>query len=175
MTNHEIDQLMKKIASGDISALEQLYVGMKRAVYFYALHLSDSTEIAEDVMQETFISVMKNSGRYKADGKGKSWIFTIAKNKVLDCFKRQKPTVSLSEIDNMISPANPIDEFVSDDSIKAMLSPLNKKERDIVILRVLVGFNLTEVARELGLPKGSVFWSYNNAMKKLKNTLKGDA
>jgi DNA-directed RNA polymerase specialized sigma24 family protein len=55
-----------------------------------------------------------------------------------------------------------------DETYIELLRPLNQKERDIVILRLTVGLTLTEISREMNLPKGSVFWTYNNAMKKLK-------
>ncbi|MDR1914414.1 MAG: sigma-70 family RNA polymerase sigma factor [Clostridiales bacterium] len=174
MTSHEIDVLIKKIAHGDIEALEHLYTGMKKPVYFYALRLSNNTDIAEDVMQDTFISIMSNSGSYIPKGKGSAWIFTIVKNKILDYQKKQKPSMQIDEQENLIDPSCQIENFINKNMFFEMLTPLNKKERDIVILRILVGFTLTEAARELNLPKGSVFWTYNNAMKKLKKALKGE-
>ena len=68
MTNHDIDRLMKRIALGDMAALEELYKNMSKPVYFYALRLTGSPEAAEDVMQDTFISVLKGSGNYKEKG-----------------------------------------------------------------------------------------------------------
>jgi len=174
MTNHEIDLLIRKIAQGDINALENLYIEMKKPIYFYALRLSNDSDIAEDVMQDTFISIMENSGSYTAKGKGSSWIFTIVKNKVLDYQKKLKPSLVIDEQENLIDPLCQIEKIIDENVFFEMLTPLNEKERDIVILRILVGFTLTEVACELNLPKGSVFWSYNNAMKKLKKALKGE-
>ena len=172
MTNHEIDLLIKEVAHGDTRALESLYMGMKRAVYFYALRLSNDSQAAEDVMQDTFISIMSGSGAYIPKGQGSSWIFRIVKNKILDYQKKQKPVMQIDEDENLTDPSCRIEDLIDENVFFEMLAPLNKKERDVVVLRILVGFTLTEAARELNLPKGSVFWTYNSAMKKLKKALK---
>jgi RNA polymerase sigma-70 factor (ECF subfamily) len=174
VTSQEVDKLISKIAKGDIEALEYLYNGMKKPVYFYALRLSNDPEVAEDVMQDTFISIMRNSKSFSSKGKGSSWIFTIARNTTFNHLKKIKQTRPIEEVENLEDESFRIDAFLENESVLHMMTPLNKKERDIVTLRVLIGFTLTEIARELNMPKGSVFWSYHNAMKKLKSFLKGD-
>jgi RNA polymerase sigma-70 factor (ECF subfamily) len=172
MKSREIDSLLMKIADGDIEALECLYKGMKKPVYFYALRLSGNSEMAEDAVQDTFISIMRNSGSYTSTGSGAAWIFRIAKHRVLDYQKKKKLLPQPEE--ELPDPSCQIDRLLSDHAFFDMLAPLTQKERDIVILRILVGLSLTDAALELGLPKGSVFWSYHNAMKKLKKSMKGE-
>ncbi len=173
MANHDVDNLMKRIALGDLTALETLYGEMSRPVYFFALRLLGDPDAAEDVMQDTFVSVMRNSGSYKSDGKGKSWIFTIAKHKAADELRRKKAE-PLEDAPESAAAAPDFSEK-SDEKISAlkMLDILDKKERDIVMLRLLGEMTLTQVAKELDMPKGTVFWSYNNAVKKLRNHFKG--
>ena len=172
MTNHEADILLRKIARGDSGALEKLYKEMSKPVYFYALRLVGNPETAEDVMQDTFISVMRNSEKYKG-GKGTAWIFTIAKNRSADYLRRLKPSLPIDEAENIASDYSFTARSDSDSAFLKTLEVLNKKERDIVTLRLLGDMTLTQVADELALPKGSVFWSYNNAVKKLKKAYRG--
>ncbi len=172
MTNHETDLLLKRIGTGDVKAITELYDKMHTPIYFYILQLLGNEADAEDVMQETFVSVIKNSRNYKSKGKAAAWIYTIAKNKTLDFLRKQQPTIPIEFVaEELFSNSPPVDEELI---YLQMLECLNNKERDIVILRVICGFTLTEIAREKNLPKGSVFWSYNNAMKKLKKYLKED-
>lgn len=175
MTNHEIDSLIKRIAQGDIGALEALYKGMSKPVYFYALRLVNSPEVAEDVMQDTFISIMRNCGSYKENGKGSSWIFTIARNKAVDYKRSNKETAPFDALESLADKADLIEKSDSDAAFMQMILPLNQKERDVVILRLLSDMTLTQIARELDLPKGSVFWTYNNAVKKLRKLHKGES
>ncbi len=173
ITNHDVDHLIMRIAKGDDGALEALYKGMKRPVYFYALQLSGSRNIAEDAMQDTFISIMSHCGSYQAKGNGRAWIMTITRNKVFDLLRKQKHFSAMDELENQEEYSYWMNApFEEQDAFLDILKPLNKKERDIVILRILAGLTLTQIAYELALPKGSVFWTYNNAMKKLKKSLK---
>lgn len=173
MTNHEIDSLIKRIASGDSRALEILYEGMSKPVYFYALRLVGTPEAAEDVMQDTFVSIMHGSGSYRQSEKGTSWIFTIAKNKALDLLRKEGRNLSFDETGELPDKDNEIEKAVSNISFMQMLAPLNSEEREIVILRLFGDMTLTQVSRELNLPKGTVFWKYNNAIKKLKVLYEG--
>ncbi len=175
MTNHDIDRKIMEIAQGDIGALKTLYNEMKRPVYHYALQISGNREIAEDAMQDTFVSIMSNSRSYIPKGSGRAWILTITKNKTLNLIKKQNQFCPVDGIENQKAYSYQMSVPIEDaDSFMNILRPLNKKEHDIVVLRILVGLTLTQIAKELALPKGSVFWSYNNAMKKLKKSLIND-
>lgn len=173
MTNHEIDSLIMKIAQGDKASLEILYKEMSKPVYFYAYRLVGNPEAAEDIMQDTFVSVLRNCGSYREKGKGSSWIFTIARNKAIDYKRKNADWLPLDESCALSDSENRVEKAESELAFMQMLKPLNQKERDIVILRLLSDMTLTQTARELGLPKGSVFWTYNNAVKKLKKFYKG--
>lgn len=49
-----------------------------------------------------------------------------------------------------------------------LLRSLNSRESDIVMLRHIVGLSLTDIAKEKNIKKGTVFWTYNSAIKKLR-------
>ena len=86
--------------------------------------------------------------------------------------RKQHPTVPIDFVaEELFCDSPPVYEELI---YIQMLECLSDKERDIVILRVICGFTLTEISREKNLPKGSVFWSYNNEKKKLKKYLKED-
>ena len=173
MTNHQIDHLMSRIRSGDGTALEELYEGMRKPVFFYALRLCGNYDAAEDVMQDTFITLMRKSSLYRAEGKGRAWLFTVAKNLVVDLQRKQSRSGDFSVITELPGA----DDFTirSDTGIDAlhMLDGLSAREKNIVLLRLLGDMTLTEVAEELNMPKGSVFWTYNNAVKKMRKQYKG--
>ncbi len=173
MTNHDIDRLMKRIALGDMAALEELYKNMSKPVYFYALHLIGDPVAAEDVMQDTFVSVMRSSSSYRAEEKGKAWLFTIAKNRAADVAKRRAAAIPVQDVEDV---ADRRDFTVQSDigiSVTNLLNSLSERERDIVTLRLFGDMTLTQVSKELGIPKGTVFWTYSNAVKKLRKLYTG--
>ena len=173
MTNHQIDHLMSRIQSGDGTALEELYEGMSKPVFFYALRLCGNFDAAEDVMQDTFVTLMRKSSLYRAEDKGRAWLFTVARNLVVDLQRKQSRTDDFSVITEMPGA----DDFTvqADTGIDAlqMLEGLSAREKNIVLLRLLGDMTLIEVAAELNIPKGTVFWTYNNAVKKMRKQYTG--
>ena len=173
MTNHQIDHLMSRIQSGDGTALEELYAGMHEPVFFYALRLCGNYAAAEDVMQDTFVTLMRKSSLYRAEEKGRAWIFTVARNLATDLQRRQSRT----DLFDVLSEMPGADDFTvqTDTGIDAlqMLEGLSAREKNIVLLRLLGDMTLTEVAAELNIPKGTVFWTYNNAVRKMRKQYMG--
>ena len=173
MTNHQIDHLMSRIQSGDGTALAELYESMSKPVFFYALRLCGNFDAAQDVMQDTFVTLMRKSSLYRAEDKGRAWLFTVARNLVVDMQRRQSRTDDFSVITEM--PGADDCTVQTDTEIDAlrMLEGLSAREKNIVLLRLLGDMTLTEVAAELNIPKGSVFWTYNNAVKKMRKQYTG--
>ena len=173
MTSHQIDHLMRKLQSGDGTALEELYNGMHEPVFYYALRLCGSYDAAEDVMQDTFVTLMRKSSLFRAEDKGRAWIFTITKNLVVDLQRKQSRTDAFEVVHELPGA----DDFTiqSDTGIDAlhMLEGLSAREKNIVLLRLLGDMTLTEVAEELDIPKGTVFWTYNNAVRKMRKQYTG--
>ena len=173
MTNHQIDHLMSRIQSGDGTALEELYEGMHKPVFFYALRLCGNYDAAQDVMQDTFVTLMRKSSLYRAEDKGRAWLFTVARNLVVDLQRRQS---RMNDFE-VLSESPGADDFTvqTDTGIDAlrMLEGLSSREKNIVLLRLLGDMTLTEVASELNIPKGTVFWTYNNAVKKMRKQYTG--
>ncbi len=172
MTTHDINNLIRALANDDTTALERLYTEMSKPVFFYALRICKNNEIAEDVMQETFLTAWDKANSFDAKN-GRAWIFTIAKHKTMDKMRSGARQAALDET-NVEETSSPLESALSDLAFWQMLSPLSDKERDVVSLRLLSGMALTEVAEELELPKGTVFWIYQNAIKKLRKKEGGE-
>ncbi len=176
MRNQEMNNYIIALTRGDKAALERLYAEMSRPVYFYALRLCGDTAMAEDVMQDTFLAVWHYADTFAAQStqNGRAWLFTIAKNKTLDRLRDRKRHTSMGDRDEWVDARQPVESMLSELAFWQRLSPLSEKERDVVSLRLLAGMTLTEVAEELTMPKGTVFWTYNQAIKKLRNAERDD-
>ena len=98
MPKNNINALIIMTAQGDTAAFEMLYKQMRKPVYFYALHFCGDHALAEDVMQDTFVTVWSKSSSFTPRGDGRSWMLSIAKNKALDALKKQKRLSSLDEL-----------------------------------------------------------------------------
>lgn len=169
VSHNSINSLIIKTAHRDNEAFEQLYIEMKKPVYYYALRFCGNHDIAEDVMQDTFITIWSKSSTFLPSGSGRAWILSIAKNKTLDIMKKNQRECSLEEIEMEYSDDNQLlNAFDEKTILGELLRSLNSRESDIVVLRHVVGLNLTEIAKEKNIKKGTVFWLYNSAIKKLR-------
>lgn len=173
MAQHSINSLIIKTAHSDKESFEKLYLEMQKPVYYYALRFCGNHEIAEDVLQDTFITIWSKSSSFIPNGNGRAWILTIAKNKAINAVKQCRHISSLEETDISDMPYQDDKDLLfnaidAKTTLGELLSSLNKKEADIVILRHTVGLTLTEIAAEKNMKRGTVFWAYNAAIKKLR-------
>ena len=101
------DQLLTLVARGDSEAFALLFRRRQGDVYRFALHMTASPSIADDVTQETFMSVMRDAGRYDAArATVAAWLCGIARNHVrrrLDRDRRLQPFAGSGNTDD--SPA----------------------------------------------------------------------
>ena len=168
MMKNTLNPLILKIADGDKEAFEELYNEMSKPVYYYLLHFCSNYAIAEDIMQDTFITIWNKSSTFIPKGDGRAWILSIAKNKVLYLLKRENRICSIDDVGNVAREEGMISLFENKTLLDEMLRVLNNRELDIVILRHIVGLTLTEISKEKNIKKGTVFWLYNRAIKKLR-------
>lgn len=168
MPGDNINALIIKTAQGDTAAFETLYRQMRKPVYFFALHFCGDHALAEDVMQDTFVTVWSKSSTFTPRGDGRSWMLSIAKNKALDALKKQDRLGSLDELGEVGCDDRRLDSLENKTALDDLLRILNARQLDVVLLRHVVGLTLTEIARELDMKKGTVFWMYNSAIKKLR-------
>lgn len=139
-------------------------------------------ETNEDLEQEVFVKVWKNSERYNEHGSFKSWINTIAKNVSKDYLKsvqkrNQDALTSDDEILNTIKDKKSTPELrvISNDrqrQITEAIDSLKPKFREVVMLCEIYGYTYEEAAFKLKCPVGTIKSRLYNAKKELANLLK---
>lgn len=84
------DQLMARGAQGDEEAFRLLVMRWERPVFAFLERMLRSREEAQDLGQETFVRVFEQSGRYRASGRFRSWLFRIAGNLARSRLRRRR-------------------------------------------------------------------------------------
>lgn len=161
MYERRLDNLMKEVTQGSERAFEELYEGMKRGVFALAYSYLRNYEDAEDVLQQTFLTVKRKAYLYRVGTNARAWIFQIAKNAALDELRKRKQRREgeLLREEGVETPVVFLDELTA---------RLSEEEREIVIMHAVWGYKHKEIAEEKGLPLGTVTWKYNEAIKKLR-------
>lgn len=170
-----LDKLAPKIARRDARAFEELYERMRRLVYSVCLGVVRDSAAAEELAQDTFVTVWEQAPDFRGEG-FKTWILTIAKNKALNALRKTKREFPADFTENeTLGGCYTIDSAAETGiALSAALSLLSETDREIVLLRNS-GMKAKELAEFLGLPRGTVSWRYSEALKLMKKYLEEDS
>jgi RNA polymerase sigma-70 factor (ECF subfamily) len=168
MAHQELNQLVKNLQNGDMSVFDEIYHATKGLVYHTILSVIKDRSLAEDLMQDTYLKALDSIHSFKPRYSFQSWLVRIAKNLAINEYNRRKRLQSFD-------PAETPQVFGQEESnvenqmmVEEMLSSLSDLEREIVTLHVLGDLKHREIAEIVGKPLGTVTWTYQQAIKKMK-------
>lgn len=133
--------------------------------------------LAEDLVQETMLSVWRHAAKFNpAVGSPSTWIFTIARNLLIDHVRRQKARQGdLTDPSIQPKPVDIADDLVDAQqryrSLKASLQKLPKEQAKIITMAFFDHKAHSEIAEETGLPLGTVKSRIRLAMQRLRDDL----
>lgn len=169
------DALMSRVGRGDREAFETIYRRWSRRVMSYAYRsLSDKGE-AEDVVQETFLSVYRAASRYRSCERFGAYLFRIAGNAVRSrCRKKwPMPLDFPEEEDDSPLPEN-VEAwtlFEERERIESALATLPQPQREALLLAVTGGLSYREIALQEGVSEDAVAARICRARKALRKVL----
>jgi RNA polymerase sigma-70 factor (ECF subfamily) len=163
------DELLRLMMAGDEGAFTALYRRRSAGVYRFAMQMSGSEAIAEDVTQEVFLALMSDATRFDSTrGSLSSYLYGIARNHVLRRLERDRPFVQIvdnseeggeSHAELWVADGNPHDDLARSEMIgrlrQAVLA-LPEHYREVVVLCDLHEMSYVEAAHALGCAVGTV-------------------
>ncbi|HKO97445.1 MAG TPA: RNA polymerase sigma factor [Pyrinomonadaceae bacterium] len=163
------EELLRLMLGGDARAFEALYDRRQGGIYRYALRMTGSKTIAEDVTQEVFLSLIRDRADYQpARGTVQSYLYGMARHRILRLLDRERALVSFENgkertgktVDqNIRSNHNPLVELARDEAVdlvrQAVLS-LPSHFREVVVLCHFQEMNYADAAEIVGCPIGTV-------------------
>jgi RNA polymerase sigma-70 factor (ECF subfamily) len=168
-------ELVRRVATGDDSALRALYVTYGQRLYAYAVRLTRNPTLAEDVLQESLVAVWQSAARFRGEGRVVAWLLGIVHHKALNAIRRKSPSLLDEEPEELSAGAAPLVEQIMEReqaaSLQAGLECLSLKHRMVLELVFYQGLNLNEVAEVCGCPVGTVKSRLNYAKAHLRKVL----
>ena len=131
-------------------------------VYYKVLSVVKNDDDAEDICQETFISVYKNLSKFREESNIYTWIYRIAINKTYDFFKKRKIEFEIN--DDVLSLPEDIN-FDTKVILEEKLKLISEKEKEIVVLKDIYGYKLKEIAEIKNMNLSTVKSVYYKALK----------
>ena len=183
MAKVDLDEILRRAARRDPEALDTLIDVYSARVFGLLYRLSGSRDAAEDLMQETFLRVVRTIDQYEHSGKFESWLFRIAANLARDRARQSRRrgwTVSLGTEageSNEFAMESGATEGGSDQHLiqqearlrlEMCLQRLNEPEREILMLRHFSGLTFAEIARMLKIPLWTALARAHRALKRLR-------
>ena len=153
-------------------AQKKLYEDYCDAMYNVRMRMINDTDDAADALQNAFIKVFKNIGKFQYQSTPGAWIKRIVVNECIDHHRAKK--VQFEEIkDHDAAEEVEIEEsLISVPAIKAAMDKLSDGYRAVVSLYLFEGYDHTEIAEILGITVTTSKTQYHRAKKKLRELLK---
>lgn len=143
-------------------------------LYRYAYWLTGDSSIAEDLVQDTFLRAWRFLDSLQDEGAAKGWLTTILRRENARRFERKQLDYADVEMDTLPGTYTDIDARPEILALRNALRQLPVKYREPLVLQVLQGFTLDEIAEVFDLPRNTVATRLHRARQKLKLQMEGD-
>jgi RNA polymerase sigma-70 factor, ECF subfamily len=183
---HENEILARGLRRRDPDLLTDLIQRYYYRLFRYLLYLTGSREAAEDFFQETWVRVIDRGSQYNCKCKFEAWLFTVARNLVID-FRRRKQPERLTDLGitvdggpgfelaavNDVSPVDLLAERETGERVMAALACLTAAYREVLLLRFQEDLSLEEIADVTAAPVSTVKSRLYRGLKELRERLEG--
>lgn len=175
--------LVHLYVSGDESALAILLSRHKSKIYTSIYLLVKDRYLAEDIFQDTFIKVINTlkGGKYNEEGKFLPWVMRIAHNLVIDHFRKEKrtPTITNSEGFDIfdvigVSEESTEDKLLREQShsdLRALIQKLPEEQKEVLIMRHYADLSFKEIADLTGVSINTALGRMRYALNNLRRMI----
>jgi RNA polymerase sigma-70 factor (ECF subfamily) len=186
MTTADADEdLMVRYQQGEVRAFEVLLGRHRKAVYNFILRYVGDKETAEDLLQETFMRVIKGADAYKRQAKFTTWLYTIARNLCVDQTRRRKhrkhasldAPMAAEDDSGTLLDVIPSGEMASDrksvnkqlyQRLQGAIGALSEEQREVFLMREFLDMPFKQIADVVGVPENTVKSRMRYALEKLR-------
>lgn len=179
------EELMLKYRDGDAQAFDALYARHKGALFRYCVRHCAERSTAEETFQDVWMRVIGARRRYEPRAKFSTWLYRIARNRVIDHYRADNPVKHRSLHENDESNPEPAaraasepDRRVSLDRqaarLRRLLAALPAEQRDVFLLHEEAGLGLDDIAKVSGVGRETAKSRLRYALSKLRAALRDD-
>jgi RNA polymerase sigma-70 factor, ECF subfamily len=174
------EDLMGHAQSGDARAFEIIYDRHADVAFSLAYRMSGRRAMAEDIVQEAFLSLWRSGARYdRTRGSVRSWVLGVVHNRAIDVFRRDtvragKDVSDDETVQRLAAEGSTEGEVERRDNaahVRGALAELPGEQRQVIELAYFGGFSHTQIAELLKLPAGTVKGRMRLGLTKLRLSL----
>ncbi|MEO5857650.1 MAG: RNA polymerase sigma factor [Pyrinomonadaceae bacterium] len=154
--------ILQRIAAGDQPAVQECLKSYGGLVWSLARRMLRNQDDAEDAVQEIFLDVWKNAGRFDpAQASETTFVAMIARRRLIDKIRHTQRRISADSIDDVLAEPSTRDDKVMQTNVEAReaakaLDQLRPEQRQVLQLSIVHGLSHQEIADSMGMPLGTV-------------------
>ncbi len=174
-----LEETLRQAASGNQRAWQFLVEAYSSRVFGLLRAQCNDADLAEELTQSTFCTIVSKLNSYTEVGRFESWLFRIAMNRLRDEMRRRRRQASPMESDSLAgmagaAPADPSatqPEPAEVADLEQALGQLSEKDRQVILLRHRAELSFKQIAELLDEPIGTVLARHHRSLKKLRDIL----
>jgi len=169
--------LIARAKAGEAEAFGLLYDFYMPRIYRFVLVKVGQREEAEDLTHQTFLRAWEHIETYESRGYPfSSWLYRIARNSVIDHYRRSRPQVNIDDLDHEIlgekeTQGELLDAKIGLDAMLEAIFRLRGVEQDVLIMRFVEDLTHQEIAKAIGKSEGATKVIQHRALKNLKKLM----
>lgn len=173
----QLKHLLAQCSLGDRRAFEALYRSVSPRLHGVALRFMGRPDLAEEVLQESFVRIWNNASRYQSQlSAPMTWMINITRNQAIDQLRkrRERPLSDLDEqmlVDDSPSAHEQLNSSRETTSLNRCLDELEGMQRQSITIAYFEGLSCSELAEHLSAPLGSVKSWIRRGMERLRRCL----
>ncbi len=174
------EELMEAVRDGEARAFEVIFDRHGGAAFSLAYRMCGRRAMAEDIVQEAFLSLWRSGARYdRSRGSVRSWVLSVVHNRAIDAFRRGVAGERREVYDETLAERVPAEERTEmeverrDEArmVRRALDDLPAEQRRVIELAYFGGFTHSQISEMLGLPPGTVKGRMRLGLTKLRVTI----
>lgn len=176
--SQSLEGLLARIARQDRDAFHQLYKETSPKLFAVAVRILGRSELAEEVLQDAFLTVWNRADRYRSDiASPLSWMVSITRNRAIDVL-RKRTELPLSEDGQEMNRASelpdPYELTAQSSELRALLAcmeGIDAKHQKCILMAYYYGYTHDEIASKVGVPTGTVKSWLSRGLKRIRDCL----
>ena len=169
--------LVLRCRRGDQAAMEELIRRWERRLFYYIRRLVDDEEDAWDVLQDTWVKVIRGIGSLREANSFPAWLYRIARNTAMSRLRRRYADLAFLEaVEPHQDPGTNSMDFSFEDAerVHSALGKLPVPQREVLTLQFLEDLSIEEIAEVVGAAPGTIKSRLHFAKRALRKVLEED-
>lgn len=162
---------------GDLTFFEELYNAHVNDIYAFINYRVRNKEATEDIVGDVFFKALRNIEKCDENQSFRPWIYTIARNTLIDFYRKKKDiqSIDIDDTPDIADEGIDIEKHARDketlDTVKNAIETLNQAQREIVMMRVWDELSYKEIALITGKTEGNCKMIFSRSIVEIRHLI----